>query len=336
MPGANLTSGDLVFTHRGTIGQVSMIPRSRRHHRYVLSTSHVKARLDANRALPEYYYYYFRSPQGQQELLKNISTVGVPGLAQPVATIKSLVVPYPPLPVQRAVASVLGALDDKIAVNDRIVFTCGKLLSLRLTHWMQSNIDMVDTRPLSSMAAFVNGRAFTKGASGTGRMVIRIAEINSGPSGSTVYSDIDVPEEHLARPGDVLFSWSGSLAVVRWFRAEGIVNQHIFKVVPNPGVPRWLIFELIKAELSMFKGIAADKATTMGHIQRHHLDAVVNVPSQGEIRRLDAELVPLWDRALSAEQESLKLAELRDMLLPRLMSGEIRVRDAEKVIEDVT
>src|SRR6266404_3950979 len=61
MPGANLTSGDLVFTHRGTIGQVSMIPRDRKHARYVLSTSHVKARLDPGRAMPEFYYYYFSS-----------------------------------------------------------------------------------------------------------------------------------------------------------------------------------------------------------------------------------------------------------------------------------
>ncbi len=201
---------------------------------------------------------------------------------------------------------------------------------------MESHVDGVDERPLSSMASFVNGRAFTKDATGTGRMVIRIAEINSGPGGSTVYNDIDVADEHIARPGDVLFSWSGSLAVVRWFRAEGIVNQHIFKVIPNPGVPRWLIFELINAKLPMFKGIAADKATTMGHIQRRHLDEAVAVPAQGEIQHLDSALGPLWDRALSAEQESLKLAELRDTLVPKLMSGEIRVRDAEKVVEDVT
>ena len=58
MPGANLTSGDLVFTHRGTIGQVSMIPWNRKHNRYVLSTSHVKARLNPKRAVPEFYFYY--------------------------------------------------------------------------------------------------------------------------------------------------------------------------------------------------------------------------------------------------------------------------------------
>lgn len=250
--------------------------------------------------------------------------------------VRRLPIVIPPKRAREAIVALIGALDDKIAIDDAIAYKCGKLSSLRLAHWMQSHVDMVKERPLSDMASFVNGRAFTKDATGTGRMVIRIAEINSGPSASTVYNDIDVPDDHLAGPGDVLFAWSGSLTVTRWFRSEGIVNQHIFKVTPNPGVPRWLIFELINKKLAVFKGIAADKATTMGHIQRRHLDETVEVPTQDQIPRLDTKLGALWDRALSAEQESLKLAELRDMLLPKLMSGEIRVRDAEKVVEDVT
>jgi type I restriction enzyme S subunit len=134
----------------------------------------------------------------------------------------------------------------------------------------------------------------------------------------------------------VLFAWSGSLTVTRWFRPEAIINQHIFKVLPNDGVPMWLAFELIRAKLAIFRGIAAGKATTMGHIQRHHLDEPVTVPFATYFARLDAELGPLWDRALAAEQESLTLAELRNVLLPKLMSGEIRVRDAERVVEDAT
>jgi type I restriction enzyme S subunit len=159
-------------------------------------------------------------------------------------------------------------------------------------------------------------------------MVVRIAELSSGPSGSTVYNDIDVPEQHVARPGDVLFAWSGSLTVARWFREESIINQHIFKVIPRPAKPAWLIFELVSQELDGFRLIAAGKATTMGHIQRHHLDKPVPVPVDEVVRVLDVELRPLWDRALAAEQESLALSRLRDILLPLLMSGKIKIRDA--------
>jgi type I restriction enzyme S subunit len=261
------------------------------------------------------------------------------GSAQPMLNrnyIRDVVFLMPDVEDQRAISDVLKALDDKIAVNNRIIESCDELRSLGFHRWIRKHADLVDERPLSSLATFVNGRAFTKNSTGTGRMVIRIAEINSGPSASTIYNDIDVSDQYLAHPGDVLFAWSGSLGVARWFRDTGIINQHIFKVIPGSGVPKWLAYELINEKLVMFKGVAADKATTMGHIQRHHLDEIAFVPSPSEVVRLDAELGPLWERALSAERESLKLAELRDTLLPKLMSGQIRVRGAEKVVEDVT
>ncbi len=250
--------------------------------------------------------------------------------------IRRLPILFPPTHERQAITTLLTALDDKIAANDRITETCDHLRSLSLQSWMQGNPAGSEERPLSSLAEFVNGRAFTKNASGTGRMVIRIAELNSGPALSTVYNDIAVPDQHLARPGDVLFAWSGSLTVTRWFRSEGIINQHIFKVLPTAGVPSWLIFELIRTKLIAFRGIAADKATTMGHIQRHHLDELVTFPTGDHVAKLDAQLQPLWRRALAAEQESLALAQLRDTLLPRLMSGEIRLRDAEVIIGDAT
>lgn len=237
---------------------------------------------------------------------------------------------------QDVIAELLRTLDDKIAINDRVANACDELRALSLSYWMQSNPTDATERPLSSFAEFVNGRAFTKDATGTGRMVIRIAEINSGPGGSTVYNDIEVPDLHLARPGDVLFAWSGSLAVARWFRPEAIINQHIFKVLPNSDVPLWLAFELVRAKLADFKSIAAGKATTMGHIQRHHLDELVLAPARRCVPGLDDELGPLWRRALAAEQESLILTQLRDTLLPGLMSGEIRVRDAETIVGDAT
>lgn len=250
--------------------------------------------------------------------------------------VRRLPIAIPPERERDAIVAVLRALDDKISANAQLTQACDALRCMRLKYWIQSNWQAVKESPLSSMGEFVNGRAFTKDATGIGRMVIRIAEINSGPSTSTIYNDIEVPGVHLARPGDVLFAWSGSLTVARWFRAEGIVNQHIFKVIPRYSIPTWLIFELINSKLAMFKGIAADKATTMGHIQRRHLDEPVLVPAPEHIPELDAAFGPLWERALLAEQESLKLAELRDTLLPKLMSGEIRVREAEKVVEDVT
>jgi len=247
-----------------------------------------------------------------------------------VGAAKKLVLHLPPLAEQRAIAEVLGALDDKIAANTKMVETA-ETLSRAV---FRSIVGDALSTPLSATARFVNGKAFTKGASGTGRVVIRIAELNSGLGGSTVFSDAEVGDDFLARPGDILFAWSGSLTLHRWFRSEGIVNQHIFKVVPN-GYPSWLVYELLRDRLTYFKGIAADKATTMGHIQRGHLDELVYLPSRSSIDRVDELMTSLWDRTLLAERENETLAATRDSLLPQLMSGTLRVGDAEAHIKEL-
>ena len=110
------------------------------------------------------------------------------------------------------------------------------------------------------------------------------------------------------------------------------MNQHIFKVIPQDGSPKWLVYELLRHKLAEFKAIAADKATTMGHIQRKPLDEPVAVPTFETIRGHDELMTGLWEIGLTAEIENLKLVETRHALLPQLMSGKLRVRDAEKVL----
>ncbi|TCK21945.1 restriction endonuclease subunit S [Pseudonocardia endophytica] len=248
-----------------------------------------------------------------------------------LADIKRAKIPMPPADVRTAITDVIGALDDKITVNVRVVAAAD---ALRLASVTAASVGGT-VSPLSALARFVNGRAFTKNATGTGRVVVRIAELNSGVGGSTVYNDIEVVDDHLTRPGDLLFAWSGSLTVARWYREEAIVNQHIFKVVPEAGRPLWLVDYAVRTKLAEFKAVAADKATTMGHIQRHHLDEPVPVPPGENVEVLDVAMTSLWNRALAAERESLQLARTRDELLPLLMSGKVPVKDAEKVVEEV-
>ncbi|MEW2014082.1 MULTISPECIES: restriction endonuclease subunit S [Microbacterium] len=284
------------------------------------------ARLRANPGLDQGYLAYVIDSAGFSEYLLSVQTgTAIPHISG--TQIGGYHFNLPPLAEQQAIAEVLGALDDKIAANTALASRADELMRQTFR-----SLTADSGVPLSETADFVNGKAFTKGASGTGRVVVRIAELNGGIGGSTVYSDAEVDDKHVARPGDILFAWSGSLTLHRWFRSEAIVNQHIFKVVPQRGYPAWLVYELLRRKLADFKAIAADKATTMGHIQRHHLDEVVEVPSMSDIDRLNPLMSALWDSALNAEQESLTLAATRDALLPQLMSGKLRVRDAEDLI----
>ncbi|WP_104194516.1 restriction endonuclease subunit S [Cryobacterium sp. M25] len=291
-------------------------------------SSIIRARLDPSIADARFYFYYFSSPVGRRQMETIVEQVAAAGIR--LTELGKLFVPFPELPAQQRIAEVLGALDDKIAANIKLV---GKADDFSQALF-KSLVNESASAPLSTTARFVNGKAFTKGASGAGRVVIRIAELNSGIGGSTVFSDATVGDDFLARPGDILFAWSGSLTLHRWFRPEGIVNQHIFKVIPN-GYPSWLVYELIRSRLAYFKGVAADKATTMGHILRGHLDELVDVPTKSAIGRVDALMTSVWDRTLLAERENETLAATRDALLPQLMSGKLRVRDAEKVLEGV-
>lgn len=245
-------------------------------------------------------------------------------------TIRHFQIPVPPLSEQKAIAEVLGALDDKISANRRLVTTINELASVEYKK------SAVTERTLTDLASFVNGRNFTKNATGDGRVVVRIAELNSGIGGSTVRNQVeDAADDNLVRPGDILFAWSGSLTVHRWTQPEALINQHIFKVIPNDDVPYWLAYQAVKEKLPEFKSIAADKATTMGHIQRRHLDTAVMVPSPDKISEIDPLMSSLWKRAITADEESRTLASLRDTLLPALMDGTIRVKDAEKQTEEV-
>lgn len=279
--------------------------------------------------------FYGNEPRWVFHLFESMDLTGYDsGSVQPMLNrnyIAKTPVRVPPLPTQRAISEVLGALDTKIAANTALAGKVDELASARFRAALDGSVSV----PLVSLARFVNGRAFTKGASGHGRVVIRIAELNSGIGNSTIYNDLSVAKDHEAKPGDLLFAWSGSLTLHRWFRDEGIINQHIFKVIPINGVPMWLAHQTLIRKLDDFRAIAAGKATTMGHIQRRHLEAPVAVPRLDEIERINSLMTTLWQKALAAEKESVILAELRDTLLPHLMSGRLHVKDAERQVEGV-
>lgn len=297
---------------------------------FCIAQDMVSLRADQAKVTPRYLYYLLKNPDTRRKIENMHVGTMIPHFKKGDFGKLHLDV-HSSLAQQCAIAGILGALDDKIAGNRKLTEKVEELASITFAQMLEES----STVPLSATADFVNGKAFTKGASGTGRVVVRIAELNSGIGGSTVFSDIEVDDKFVARAGDILFAWSGSLTLHRWFRDDAIVNQHIFKVIPAEGYPSWLVYQLIQRKLQQFKDIAADKATTMGHIQRRHLDELVEVPSRSVIEQRDSFMTALWERALLAEQESETLAATRDALLPRLMSGELRVRDAERQVEAV-
>ncbi len=306
------------------LGAVAMVPADGPTGRLTQDT--VRLDLKSSAVDIEYLYWILQTPQ-YREYCRSHAT-GTTTMGLPRDDFFAFEFPAPTTH-RRVLVELLEALEDKIAANAKIVRLADELSRAHFDAASSGG----DAVPLSSLARFVNGRAYTKDATGRGRVVVRIAELNSGVGASTVWNDTEVPDDNTARPGDLLFAWSGSLTAVRWYRPEAIVNQHIFKVIPNDGTPMWLVNQAVHAKLDEFKAIAADKATTMGHIQRHHLDELVHIPAAAHVAALEPLMRGLWDVALASEVENLKLRETRDELLPVLMSGNVRVKDTAKTLE---
>ena len=365
---SNVVPGDIILTHRGSIGQVSYIPQDSQYTRYVISQSQFYMRCDRTKVMPEYVTMYFKSPEGQHQLLANTSQVGVPAIAQPVTYLRTIVIPLPPLEEQRRIAHILGTLDDKIELNRQMNTTLEDMAQALFKSWFVNfepvrakmegrwrrgeslpgmPADMYDLFPerlvpselgevpegwevkaLDEIANFRNGLALQKFRPNDDEdalPVVKIAQLRSGKANGGEWATENITPECIIDNGDVIFSWSGSLMVKVWCGGRAALNQHLFKVT-SAEYPKWFYLSCVQYHLEEFQGIATDKATTMGHIKRQHLrEAKIVVPHDDLLAAADNFIAPLIEKATSTQTNSGTLEATRDVLLPRLLSGELQV-----------
>lgn len=261
-----------------------------------------------------------------------LRTYGQSGTAVPIVNktdFENITLLIPPLPEQKAIAEVLSSLDDKIDLLTRQNKTLEDLAQTYFRKWfVEDASEDWEEKGLDEIADFLNGLPLQKYPykSGKPMNVIKIKELNSGYSENTDICSSDVPEKYIVHSGDVIFSWSGSLVVDIWKYGVGALNQHLFKVTSDK-YPKWFYYYWIKHYLPEFRIIAESKATTMGHIQRGHLsEAKVLVPRDDELNTMDETLQPLIEKIERNNTQILTLQKLRDTLLPKLISGEVRVK----------
>ncbi|MBE6470065.1 MAG: restriction endonuclease subunit S [Coriobacteriaceae bacterium] len=189
------------------------------------------------------------------------------------------------------------------------------------------------TASLLDIASYKNGLAmqrFRPAGDDPGLPVLKIRELGQGYCGSDAErcrSDID--ESVTIHDGDLVFSWSGTLLLDFWAGGDAGLNQHLFKVTSD-AYPSWFYYMWTKQHMRRFIALAKDRATTMGHIKRSALqESEVLMPPTDAMVELTAEMQPIVDEIIGLKVQSRKLGELRDILLPKLMSGEIDVSEVE-------
>lgn len=250
-------------------------------------------------------------------------------------------VPIYSLVEQEKIAEVLRAFDKKIILNKQINHHLEQIAQAIFKSWFIDFDPFGGEKPsdwktanLTDIAEFLNGLAMQKYRpldNEESLPVLKIKELRQGIFDSS--SDLcsaNIKRPYIIQDGDVIFSWSGSLLVDFWTGGTGGLNQHLFKV-SSQKYDKWFYYSWTKYYLEEFIAIAADKATTMGHITRRSLEkAKILIPNDHDYKSIGLLLAPIYRQIISNRIESRKLTEMRDTLLPKLLSGEISVNQATK------
>ncbi|WP_026878045.1 restriction endonuclease subunit S [Ignatzschineria larvae DSM 13226] len=187
-----------------------------------------------------------------------------------------------------------------------------------------------EVKPLDEIAEYHNGLALQKFRPDDPNdylPIVKIAELRSGKANHEEKASPDIRENSIINDGDVIFSWSGTLLVDIWCGGKAALNQHLFKVV-SENYPKWFFYFYTKYHLSNFQKIANDKAVTMGHIKRSHLKETLCLIPTSKFLMIDI-IDNLLKHKVDNTLSNKTLTELRDTLLPKLLSGKIDVSNVE-------
>lgn len=318
----------------------------------------------------DFIYYLSRTPFFRKfSESKMIGTSGRQRVAKDA--FENLELELPELKEQTAIASILSALDDKIELNLQMNRTLEEMAMALYKHWFVDftpfkspleggtgdvNSEFIDSelgkipkgwevKSVYSIAEFINGAAFKKNdfveVKSDGLPVIKIAEVKQGITSQTMYSNKELDAKYIINDSDILFPWSGnphtSIGIHLWDKGKALLNQHLFVVRTAENENRCFVFNTLKNLLPTFINLATHKQTTgLGHITVSNLkELLIPFPSKSGLLKYVEEAQPLMDLIFSNQIETQSLTTLRDTLLPKLISGEVRVKEAAKTISAV-
>lgn len=351
-----LKTGDLIISARGTVGEITQLAKPMAFNQSCYG-------LRANELLTtnDYIYYWIRY---NVNYVKN-NTHGSVFDTITRNTFDNLIVKLPPKEYQDKVVNMLTMLDRKIELNNLIVVNLEKLAQTLFKRWfvdfefpneegkpykssggkmVESELGMIpegwNVKSLSEIAKFQNGLAMQRYRPQEEEGFLPVLKIKELRQGFTDFNSdecsINIKDSVKVYDGDVIFSWSASLLVKLWVGGDAGLNQHLFKVTSEEH-SKWFYYFWTKHYLDIFNAIAQDKATTMGHIKRSHLDeSKAIVPSKKFYNYFDSVFNQIVDQKIKLSKENVSLTNIRDTLLPKLLSGEIELPDEMEVTNDVS
>lgn len=321
---ARLRRGDIALPHRGAIGRAALVMADD----FVMSTSLMRVRVDGSKADLRFVSAYLASPDGEREILQFASTVGTPGIGQPLASLRKVTLPLPPLTEQRRIASVLGALDDLIETNREAI---GQVRELSTTLYQKVAAETDSHFALGDVARVSHMK--TKPAHGPIRYV-DIAAMGDGsfemPS-AIDWSEAPTRARMKAAAGSTLWS-----TVRPNRRAHALLVEAPDNLVLSTGIAVLTPTGIGPAELfaaadqdGFVDQLVAKADGSAYPAVRPSAFAEVRIAALGpeSSARFEQALWPLWLGAHAAMDDIERLTRTRDELLPLLMSGRVRVSE---------
>ena len=345
---------DIVITHRGTLGQVGLIPERSRYPYYIVSQSQLKLSFDLARVDPYFIYYFLRSPLGQQRLLANTSQVGVPAIAQALTTIRQIQIALPSLEEQRNICSMLRLLDDRITLLRETNATLEAIAQALFKSWF------VDFDPVRAKMEGRTPEGMDEATAALFPDGFETSELGEVPRGWRVgrLDDLLVLQRGFDLPAQD--RTPGSYPIIA---ASGPAGTHTEAMVSGPGVVTgrsgvlgrvflcldnfwplnttlWVkefkaasacyAYEVLR--LLDFKSFNAGSAVPT--LNRNHIHGLPYlIPTRECIQAYESVAMPLHQRVKQNELQAQTLSTLRDTLLPRLISGQLRLPEAQAALE---
>ena len=332
---ANAHRGDIVITHRGTLGQIVFIPQDSKYDRYVISQSQFRVRCN-DKVLPEYLVYYFHTPIGQHKLLSNASQVGVPALARPSSTFQQIEVVLPELSIQKCVVEIISTIQKKIVNNQELN---DNLEQQAQSYFQELFVDNADPEwaigTISDLGTVVGGSTPSKAKpeyyTESGIAWITPKDLSINKSKFVSHGENDITELGLKNSsaaimprGTVLFSSRAPIGYIAIAAGEVTTNQGFKSVVPKPEIGTPFVYFFLKNTLPVIEGMAS--GSTFKEVSGSTMKNVPAViPDVETLAKFSDFCAPIFAQQRILEEQNQSLATLRDNLLPKLMSGEIDV-----------
>ncbi|MEQ3228302.1 restriction endonuclease subunit S [Phocaeicola vulgatus] len=358
---ANAFRGDVVITHRGTLGQIVYIPLDSKYEKYVISQSQFRLKLNQDLIRPDFLVYFFHTRIGQHRILMNASQVGVPALARPTSTFKEVSIPVPPMEIQNKIMSILLSLNNKIEINRRINDNLEQQAQALFKSWF------VDFEPF-------RGGEFVDSALGSTPKELPIVyiediphNIESGkrPKGGATFEGVpSIGAENIKGLG--YYDYSKTKYIPKEYAQtikKGKINGYellIYKDGGKPGyfIPNFSIFgegfpfnEMYINEHVFILDLMDNAYNAFAYFYMrtpyimNQLNSIGGKAAIPGINTKDIECLPIYSNEspyvkrygdivlpfiktiLSNSLENARLAKMRDTLLPQLMSGELKISE---------